>query len=142
MLLRWLYRSRATVPARSVADGLIYLQSRDGNRRRGVTGYLHPEDGHYVQYLEGPPDGLAAIEDRIRRDWRHGEIGALLRGEIRVRRFSGWDMAFTGAATSLRATTGGDIAAASAEALLAFMDDAARRGAAQSVASRLPSWAA
>ena len=143
MLRSWLYRSRATTLPRSAPDATIYLQARRANRERGITGYLHREDGFYVQYVEGPADALAGLERRIRRDWRHAEVRALHRGEIARRRFPGWDMAFTERETStFRGATGAVIGTAPPEALLAFMDATARDGGAVSVADHLPSRAA
>ena len=148
MLCAWLYRSRATVPARSVADGLIYLRARETNAVLGVTGYLHREDGYYVQYVEGSDFALDWLEAIIRRDPRHVELQTLVRGEIDARRFAGWDMAFTApdgppGRTSFAVWQGmrnraERIATASAPQMLEFMASAVRTGAARSVANELP----
>ena len=148
MLCAWLYRSRATVPARSVADGLIYLRARETNAVLGVTGYLHREDGYYVQYVEGPHFALEWLEALIRRDDRHTELETLRRGIADARRFAGWDMAFTTTdgprgATSFAAWQGAGeraerIATASAGQVLEFMTSAVRTGVARSVADDLP----
>ena len=145
MLQTWLYRSTAIVPARSTAEGLIYLQSRSANRSGGLTGYLHREGSIYVQYLEGPERPLRALECRIRRDWRHRAVETLIDAPTAARRFEGWDMAFTEDETATFGAWqgGGDaavIGGASGEQLLRFMTSATAGGRAGSLADRLPSW--
>ncbi len=139
MLHFWLYVSAANVPPRSVDDALIYLQARNRNAARGISGYLHREDGYYVQYVEGPPAELDQLKNLIRRDWRHENIRVLADGSIMARKFFAWDMAFTDAETSsfraIQALSGGetDIGRASAEEILTFMERTALSGRARSV---------
>lgn len=132
----WIYVSEAKVGANSADAALIYLQARNGNAEHGVTGYLHREDDRFVQYVEGPGPVLARLKELIRADPRHAMLRELGRGPLDARRFEGWDMAFTEEERHLyrswRAARGedGDIVAAGAEDILAFMDDAVRSGAA------------
>ena len=148
MLHTWLYRSRALVAPRSVADGLIYLQARQFNATLGVTGYLHREDGFYVQYIEGPRDGLVRLAGVIRGDGRHMEVETLARGTTSQHRFEGWDMAFTTAdamegtmsfaAWQIERGRFERLFEADAPCMLEFMSTAAAAGAARSVADHLP----
>ena len=134
MFAYWLYRSRALVKPRSQADGLVYLQACKLNRALQVTGYLHRDSTHYVQYVEGPVASLKKLQRRIQRDGRHSDIETLLEGVTPKRRFPSWDMAFTDEEiASFAAFQNGrgqskDLAHASAQDLLDFMDDTARTG--------------
>ena len=136
----WLYISRARIAPRCGDEALIYLQARSRNARDQITGYLHREDGHYIQYVEGPAAMLLALRRDIRNDWRHRQIRTLAEGRVESRRFEGWDMAvsdeemvsFSRFQRENRAT--GPIAGASADLILAFMGTATREGVANSVA--------
>ena len=97
MLHCWLYRSVARTRPRSVEDGHIFLTACAANAAHGVTGFLHREDGFFVQYIEGVPVTLATLRQSIKADWRHAEVTTQLSAPIRQRRFAGWDMAFTDA---------------------------------------------
>ncbi len=140
MLGFWLYISSAKVPPRSADDALIYLQARNRNAAHEISGYLHREDGFYVQYIEGPTTALARLKRIIRGDWRHEGLHVLAEGHVQARRFAGWDMAFTNEEISsfraYQAVFGGetDIAKASAHEILAFMERTALSGQARSVA--------
>jgi len=76
-LFSLLYESRAKRPISD--DGLEQLvgaaQSR--NRREGVTGLLIYDEGRFLQWLEGPADGVERVWNSIRRDRRHGDITVL-----------------------------------------------------------------
>ena len=86
------YQSRAvTRPSESDLERLV-TEARDRNRRLGVTGMLLYDNGRYLQTLEGPPDGLAAIWSSIRRDARHRDIEVLTEHMVSGRLFSDWDL--------------------------------------------------
>ena len=136
----WLYVSTAKVAPRSADDALIYLQARDKNASHEISGYLHRENGYYVQYIEGPKAALDQLKHRIRQDWRHTDLRVLCEGVLEARRFSGWDMAFTNEETSsfraYQTVFGGetDVGRASPEEILRFMEVTARSGKARHVA--------
>ncbi|WP_165351879.1 BLUF domain-containing protein [Salipiger sp. IMCC34102] len=140
MLHFWLYLSKARVDPRSVDDARIYLEARDNNAAHAITGYLHREDGCYVQYVEGPKTALDRLRRGIVRDWRHDDLRVLSEGLIPVRRFSGWDMAFTIEETTsfrryqARRGVELDIANASKAEILRFMTEMIATGQARSVA--------
>lgn len=131
MLFFLVYRSTAVVPQRSAYEALIYLQARDRNAKKEITGYLHRECQFYVQYLEGPENAIKDLMRTIDRDWRHKDVQELFHGHVSARRFPGWDMAFTDAETSsfrARQVVLGsepDISKASTEKILEFMDETA-----------------
>ena len=147
MLAYWLYRSRALVKPRSQADGLVYLQACKLNRALQVTGYLHRDSTHYVQYVEGPVASLRKLKQRIQRDGRRYDIETLQEGVTPRRRFLAWDMAFTNEEiASFAAFQHGrgqskDLAHAPAQDLLAFMEDTARDGrAGPATDTRMPTF--
>ena len=146
MLQLWLYRSRATVSPRSASGRLIFRQARNANRRYSITGYLHREDGFYVQYLEGPPEAVQALKRRISCDRRHEAVETLAAGRVETRRFRGWDMAFTADETMRFHLWRGDgaeampIQSASPDRLLRFILASVAEGRAASVEKWLPAW--
>ena len=99
------YVSTPAVPFtdRDLSD--LLLSARSWNAEHGVTGkllVLEDADGalvQFAQWIEGPPDQLAACLDRIRADERHRVHDVHDHGEVAGRRFPGWDMAFESADT-------------------------------------------
>lgn len=86
------YQSRAVSrPSQSELEQLV-AAARRRNHSLGVTGMLLYENGRFLQTLEGPPAGLRAVWDSIRRDPRHGEIEVLTDHMISSRLFSDWDL--------------------------------------------------
>ena len=135
MLSFWVYRSTACVDPRSTHEGLIYLQSQDHNSARGVSGFLHREDGCFVQCIEGPADQIAALRRRIQADWRHRDLRTLADGPLKQGRFRGWDMALsdreTTAFKSFQSADGrsATLPDAPVQDIIAFVDHLARIGA-------------
>ncbi|WP_369038547.1 BLUF domain-containing protein [Stenotrophomonas maltophilia] len=62
------------------------------NRMAGVTGVLMFDGSRFLQYIEGPRDGLASVQARIVNARRHGSITPLAAGPIESRRFPRWTM--------------------------------------------------
>ncbi len=140
MLHYWLYLSKAETPPRAIDNALIYLQSRNRNARHGITGYLHRESGHYLQYAEGPADEVAQLKELIRRDWRHTHIRTVARGRVVSRRFERWDMTFEGDVITFhqvqsRRGAETDITRASAADLLAYLESIGQGDQANSVST-------
>lgn len=94
----FLYRSKTALHARSAACDAILTAARGRNAALDLTGYLHCEDGHFYQWLEGPPQPLTEVGALIEGDPRHFGIEYLWRGTQPERRFSGWAMGFGAAA--------------------------------------------
>ncbi|MEG0184848.1 MAG: BLUF domain-containing protein [Stenotrophomonas sp.] len=63
------------------------------NRMAGVTGVLMFDGHRFLQYIEGPRDGLASVHARISNARRHGSITQLAAGPIQARWFPRWTMA-------------------------------------------------
>lgn len=63
------------------------------NRMAGVTGVLMFDGSRFLQYIEGPRDGLASVHARISNARRHGSVVQLAAGPIPTRWFPRWTMA-------------------------------------------------
>lgn len=57
-----------------------------------VTGMLLYLDGNFLQLLEGKPDDVEAVYDRILRDSRHSGAMVLSRADVAERLFPDWAM--------------------------------------------------
>ena len=66
--------------------------SRHYNRMRAVTGVLLCCDQTVLQYIEGPPEGVEDVMQRIRASHRHRIAHVLLDERVRERSFQDWDM--------------------------------------------------
>lgn len=62
------------------------------NRIAGVTGVLLCDGYRFLQYIEGPEDGMALTYSRILNSRSHREIVELGHGRGGVRRFPYWSM--------------------------------------------------
>ncbi len=83
----------------SLSDGMspesldrIVEVSRSRNEREGVTGMLAVDGPRVLQILEGPPDAVAGLYDRIRIDDRHHEVIEIDRRMVEDRHFGSWGM--------------------------------------------------
>ncbi len=86
------YYSRA-VPGLSSDN--VYDMVREAaarNRIAGVTGVLLSDTQRFLQYIEGPEDGVALTVQRILGSKLHIEIVELARGQVGTRRFPYWSM--------------------------------------------------
>ena len=86
------YRSRAARPMDHAALRHLLEQSRTRNAHEGLTGLLVYHDGCFLQWLEGPADGVERVWRSILRDGRHTEIEALPTPWSPVRLFPDWRM--------------------------------------------------
>lgn len=68
--------------------------SRRNNEAAGIGGILIYWDGNFLQYVEGPPDALDALFERLERDDRHSGMIVMERKRIAARAFPDWTMAF------------------------------------------------
>jgi len=75
----------------------ILEASRINNARVGVTGALMFNAGCFGQVLEGPPDAVEVVFERIQQDVRHGDVSLLETREVETRAFEAWSMGFVGA---------------------------------------------
>lgn len=62
------------------------------NRLSGVTGVLICDGFRFLQYIEGPEDGIGLVYSRVTNSRRHTNVIELARGQGGVRRFPHWSM--------------------------------------------------
>jgi hypothetical protein len=86
------YRSRANAPPSDADLDAILRTAQARNHEQGVTGILVYDDGHFLQWLEGPRAAVTRIWDSIQRDPRHGDFKILRQQGVPKRFFGGWDM--------------------------------------------------
>jgi hypothetical protein len=67
-------------------------RSADRNKLAGVTGLLLFDGWRFLQYIEGPDDGLAVIYSRITYSPLHNDVIELARGRVAQRRMPYWSM--------------------------------------------------
>jgi hypothetical protein len=72
----------------------LLAQSRDKNKRLGLTGLLLYKDGNFMQVLEGSEDAVLGTYATIQGDPRHHGILELIRQPIQEREFASWSMGF------------------------------------------------
>jgi len=70
----------------------IVATSLRNNARDGITGFLHSEQDHFLQYLEGPHDAVMTKLAKIQKDPRHYNFMILADGTTDERLYPGWDM--------------------------------------------------
>jgi hypothetical protein len=69
-------------------------KARTNNHALGVSGLLLYENGTFIQVLEGDPEKVAPLFDKIQRDYRHKQMLLIFKQEIEKRSFESWDMGF------------------------------------------------
>lgn len=92
----------------SSATGQLSEQQIDGlldscrrfNALVGVTGTLLHHDGTFLQYLEGPAEGVARVWQRVVACRLHHGVTELLREPLAARHFDRWHMGFVQAPSS------------------------------------------
>ena len=87
-----LYRSKAKRHLRGRVVSEIVRISLLNNQRDGLTGFLHTDQDHFLQYLEGPKDPLMHRISVIQRDLKHYNFIILADGTLDERLFPDWDM--------------------------------------------------
>jgi hypothetical protein len=93
-LLRIMYYSENRLgirKRRAELDAILTTAIRN-NSKLGITGALVFDDLWFVQVLEGPPQSVEAIFNRILEDSRHADIKIILKKEVEERLFGEWAM--------------------------------------------------
>jgi len=88
------YMSRAV---RSLSDQELQEllnQCRRDNALHNVTGILFYSHGNIAQLIEGEPEVLEPLFERIAQDGRHSHVRKLVQRTISKRSFAEWSMAF------------------------------------------------
>ncbi|CRD63644.1 BLUF domain-containing protein [Stenotrophomonas sp. GD03958] len=92
MLHAFAYSSRMSAGLSNHALRQIVLQSAAFNRRVDVTGALIVDGQRFFQYIEGPPDGMAAVRRRIQDSRSHAAVAPVLDMAIGARAVPYWAM--------------------------------------------------
>jgi hypothetical protein len=68
---------------------------RKNNQKVGITGlFLYDGYGTFIQALEGNPDSVKALYEKIRNDDRHSRVNLIGENVIQHRNFPDWRMGF------------------------------------------------
>ena len=92
--LEFLYVSVLAPHQRPTVVGQIVAQARARNAERGITGLLVFDGLHFCQHIEGPPEALRPLMERIRLDARHSDVQVLYEGPRDERRYHRFDLGF------------------------------------------------
>lgn len=92
--LELLYVSVLAPHQRPTVVGQIVAQARARNAERGITGLLVFDGLHFCQHIEGPPEALRPLMERIRLDARHSDVQVLYEGSRDERRYHRFDLGF------------------------------------------------
>ena len=72
----------------------ILRTSRTNNARNAVTGMLVRKNRQFLQYIEGPEQGIEELYTKIERDTRHNSVKIIEEGLAEDRVFYDWEMGF------------------------------------------------
>lgn len=86
------YCSQAQLPIEQAHLDRIIESSRRNNRRDDITGLLTYSGEVFVQFLEGPPEALRSLMNRLKTDPQHHSIIVLSQGSEHERVLPEWDM--------------------------------------------------
>ena len=90
--LTYISTARPGVDAAQVDQ--ILTSSRSANAQRGITGLLLFDGRRFLQALEGEPDQVGALYERLKTDERHRAAVILSSRTIDARQFGSWAMAW------------------------------------------------
>lgn len=114
----------------STMDSIV-AASRRHNPPLDVTGALVFTGTHFAQVIEGSPEAIDRLMNKISADHRHDRVDIVRRGEIDARSFSDWAMAYSGPSSYvadhlrplLRTGEGGTYEPDAADRLIAVMQE-------------------
>ncbi|MGI4829464.1 MAG: BLUF domain-containing protein [Janthinobacterium lividum] len=93
-LCHLVYTSAATRNLSENDLALILEAARASNRHRCVTGILLHIEGTFFQVIEGEPEVVQALFERIRQDPRHSHVTTIIQEPIAKRAFGEWTMGY------------------------------------------------
>lgn len=85
-----IYSSRVAENCDAEAVRRIVAESARFNQMAGVTGVLLFDGSRFLQYFEGPEDGVRAVYERIRSSEMHADLSELAHGRVAKRLFPYW----------------------------------------------------
>ncbi|WP_295570971.1 BLUF domain-containing protein [uncultured Stenotrophomonas sp.] len=86
------YASEARADLQTTDLDRLLADATTFNRVAGVTGVLMFDGRRFLQYLEGPEDGIDSVFQRIVNARSHGQIKMLCRAPVAQRVFPRWSM--------------------------------------------------
>ena len=86
-----IYISRPTHFDHIVLEDILQT-SRSNNPQNGITGNLIYHSDLFLQILEGPPEAINNLYNKILSDSRHNDIIKLRDSEFHTRLFASWAM--------------------------------------------------
>jgi hypothetical protein len=86
------YTSLAAIDLKPDDLEAIHRTARDINALEGVTGMLIYNGIHFLQVIEGAPNAIDDLVERLRRDPRHSGLEIRDEHEIEERSFPSWSM--------------------------------------------------
>jgi len=94
LLIHLIYSSAATLPFQDEDLMELLAKSRTNNAQLEITGMLLYENGSFFQVLEGAPEAVDRLFERIIQDDRHTKAVIIIREPIAKRSFGEWTMGF------------------------------------------------
>jgi len=88
----------ASVATQAFATGQLtdlLRQSREANEQTGLTGMLLYSAGNFFQVLEGRPEAVDKLYQKLLQDKRHAQVTLIMREGIARRSFGDWSMGFS-----------------------------------------------
>ena len=92
MLKSLTYTSLARLDLEANDLEAIHRTAREVNALDGITGLLIFNGTHFLQIIEGAPDAIDELVERLRRDPRHSAIEVRDERAIEQRSFPDWSM--------------------------------------------------
>ena len=86
------YTSLARLDLDAADIEAIHRTAREVNALEGITGLLIFNGTHFLQIVEGAPDAVDDLIERLRRDPRHNGIEIRDQRQIAERSFPDWSM--------------------------------------------------
>jgi len=86
------YTSLAAIDLKTEDLEAIHRTARDINALEAVTGMLIFNGVHFLQIIEGAPNAIDDLVERLRRDPRHSGLEIRDEHEIEERSFPSWSM--------------------------------------------------
>jgi hypothetical protein len=93
-LIHCIYASAATEEFSAAQLQQLLSVARKNNTALGVTGVLLHEAGSFFQVLEGTPESVQPLYEKICADSRHSRIAKLIDEPIEARDFADWSMGY------------------------------------------------
>ena len=96
-LVHCVYSSAATIPFEGKDVIQLLEVCRKNNEQHNVTGMLLFDKNCFFQVLEGMPDAVDSVYQKIKADERHDNMTKIIYEPIEERNFADWSMGYSGA---------------------------------------------